>query len=212
MTRRPATRTSTTGCVLDERPARASPGTTTSRPSSAPARQWPDRHHGAPAGPAAARRAPAAPWRGRGRDRGARRTGAARPSSRHARMTEGTAHRDASRSSRHPSDWARRSAATPAGTASGVTWRCPARGSRRRSRCWPRWRSSPASPRDEVERLRDERLNDLLQARPSRAGVSSVPSRRPSTRRTPRTAVAGRHRGDRAAARSRRARGSPRRA
>ena len=50
------------------------------------------------------------------------------------------------------------------GGADGRAWRCRAHALARRSPCWPRWCFEPAFPADEVDRLRDERLNDLLQA------------------------------------------------
>ena len=52
----------------------------------------------------------------------------------------------------------------PAGTRRASAWTCRRRARDRRSSCWPRCCSGRRSRSIEVERLRDERLNDLLQA------------------------------------------------
>ena len=81
-------------------------------------------------------------------------------------MTEGTARRDAMElieaSERLGAEHrCRRRLGQPGGLAGGAALAAAAR----RWGCWRRSRSSPASPSDEVDRLRDERLNDLLQAK-----------------------------------------------
>ena len=102
---------------------------------------------------------------------------------------------------RPPSAWAPRSTPRPAGTRPPRAWTCRRAASRPRWSSSPRWCAARRSPAAEVERLRDERLTDLLQARggpapPRRRGVRLVDLRPvepvpPARRRAPPRPSAG---------------------
>ena len=148
--------------VVATRPSRVTRGPTSSRPSSAhPLANGLSILISRPAGPAA-RSAPARLPQRRGRRAGGRGRGDGPVG---ARPDRGHRAHDAIALVEAPSGSGRRSTPTRAGTPIPRASRCPA------SRLEPALDllaevvAHPTFPEEEVERIRDERLNDLLQAR-----------------------------------------------
>ena len=93
-----------------------------------------------------------------------------------------------SSSPRPPSAWARRSTPRPAGTPRRPGSTCPPPGSAPALELLAEIVRRPAFPEREVDRLRDERLNDLLQAKADPRRRAEEASSGRSTRRRARTA------------------------